>query len=568
MKMSQFTALLKVLFISRYRGEKKSGKFDPLWIVYGALALVLVPLVAGICWLVAVYTPKFQDDNTLPYFLLMIYMTVMLAVLVFGMVGMLTYVYINRDAEFLAGLPVKGWKIFLAKLCMVYIGELALSAGFILPIGFTVGIAGGYGFAFFLSVVLSVLFVPALPLLLASLISIPLMYCVSFFKNKGATTSIVVLVLVGGIYALYFSLTLLFQGGGMSDAQLEQSVENLVGAMGAMRYALYPVYALIEFGMRLPAFGLTGAGAQILSLAASLASLAALAAAAGLIANFVYGRSAAAQLENSAKRAKKAMAYKAQSPLRALIRKEWRALIRETAFAFQCLFGTVIGPVMVVVLSLNLKDGFAAVPDAVNGATEAAGAGAIDPAVFSVIMSGVIVAVIIMIVSGMNITAATAVSREGKNFYQMKTMPVPYKTQIKAKLYLSLLISMPGSLISFCIGAFLIPIPIVEALLDALFLCVYAYLFACFALRMDLMKPKLNWTTPTQAVKNNRSSTMPIMLNLLAGLVVGGIFVAVGLFADALLAIGVLLVLAVALAPVLHKYLFGSVDRLFEEIEP
>ncbi|GHV02489.1 hypothetical protein FACS1894211_13970 [Clostridia bacterium] len=581
--MTQFVTLLKVLFKSRYRRDrgvvgkaryrslmeqKTGGKFDPMWIVYGLLGLIAVPVVAGICWLVAVYTPVFAANGLLPYMLLMIYITVMLAVLVFGLIGMLTYVYINRDAEFLAGLPIKGWKLFLAKLCMVYLGELALAAGIIVPVGITMGIAGGFGFAFYVSILLSVLFVPALPLLLASLLAIPLMYCVSFFKNKGALTSIVVLLLVGTVFTAYYTVYfkfIAFQQGGTGDADIEAAVAGLISGLQSVKYVLYPVFALIEFGMALPTFGMTGAGAQLLALGIALAAMAAVVGITSFIANLVYSKSAAAQLENSSKRAKRAMAYESSGGvMKALIKKEWRTLIRETAFAFQCLFGLVVGPVLVVILSLNFKSSF-------SGAAETAGeltGAALDPALVQTLLSGIIMAIILMIVSGMNITASTAISREGKNFYQMKTMPVPYKTQVQAKLWLSLMISMPGSVIAFVIGAFLIPIPPLEAVLEGLFLCVYSYAFACFALRMDLMKPKLNWTTPTQAVKSNRSSTAPLLLNMLTGMVLAASFIVLGIFVSVLLAIGVLLVLVIAAAPLLHRYLFKSADRLFEEIEP
>lgn len=570
--MSQFFALVRALFKSRYRFDKRKGKFDPMWFLYGAIGVLYLIMVAGICGLIGSYTPAYIENGLLPYMVLSIYILVMLAVLIFGVVSMLTYVYINRDAEFLAGLPVPGWKLFLAKLFMVYIGELALSVGSVLPIGITIGIAGGiyaggFGFAYYLSVMLAVLFVPAVPLLLAALISIPLMYCVSFFKNKGAMTSIVVIILVAAVIVVYYFAIFKFQlaGSGLTDPEYEEAVANLIASIEAAKYVVYPVFALVEFGLAMPVFGIKGAGGQALALVIALGSLAAIIALAGFIANLVYSKSAAAQLENKSGRSQKAIEYRSQSMMRTLVGKEWRTLIRETAFAFQCLMGVILGPVFVVFIAAGFKNTFFA---SIETALATSGATLTEEVKYAV-LSGLIISIIVMIVSGMNITAATAVSREGRNFYQMKIMPVPYKQQIKAKLYMSLLISVPASIVAFVIGAFMIPIPPWEALLDGLFLCVYAYLFACFALRIDLMRPKLNWVTPTQAVKNNRSSTMPVLLNMLTSVVIALILILVGsLSGNTIIAIAVLLAISCAAVPFLHNWLFKSVDKLFEEIEP
>lgn len=56
----------------------------------------------------------------------------------------------------------------------------------------------------------------------------------------------------------------------------------------------------------------------------------------------------------------------------------------------------------------------------------------------------------------MNVGASTAFTREGKNFYVLKTIPVEYKTIVKAKLSLYLIISsVTGSSYLQVIGAVL-----------------------------------------------------------------------------------------------------------------
>jgi ABC-2 type transport system permease protein len=527
------------------------------WVLYMLMGLGYVMLIGMLCLAVAVVTPYAAAAGALPALNLTIYLIVMLFVLFMGIFGMLTYVYLNRDAEFLATLPVKGRTLFLAKLTVVYCGELGLSAGIILPLCFTLGFAAHLGVLYFISVLLAVLFVPALPMLFAALLSIPLMYAVSFFKNKSTMTSIVVILLTGAVFGLYYSVMFSVQTGDGGGAAAEDGLRDLTESMRGMGYALYPVYALIEFGMLLPVFGLPPFPSALLALLFSLSGMALAVFLSGLISNKVYIRSAAAQLESKRGGKARTADFKSGGVTWALLKKEWRTMLRETAFAFQCLFGTMVG-VIITALTAAQYGNFSGM------LTTGEDAVAIDGETLRFVYSAVIFTLIMMFSAGMNVAAATGISREGKNFYIMKLMPVPYTLQLRAKLYLSLIIGFIGAAAAFIAGTVIMKTPIAEAALEAVVLALLCYCMACFSLKFDLLSPKLDWVTPTQAVKNTRGAIVPPFVGMGAAIVLGTLIIVLGLFLHKLAGLALVAVILAVLLPFLHRWLFRRTEWAFD----
>lgn len=135
-------------------------------------------------------------------------------------------------------------------------------------------------------------------------------------------------------------------------------------------------------------------------------------------------------------------------------------------------------------------------------------------------------AMLTLLGSSINICAFTAVSREGKTFVYSKTIPVPYYTQMLAKILLSNIIggiTILLSVISFTITtiAYGIARPFLM-ILTFVFSLLLEMTLINIGVRRDLKKPKLNWVTPREAVKNNFSSLIPMLVGMLASVLVLG----------------------------------------------
>lgn len=553
--MRNYFTVFKLLFKYLFkRGGLKSSKV--MIIPYAIVGVAIAAMIAGLSYLVYTITPVFAALGRAPEFLSMIVGIGSFVVLIFGLIPMLNYLYFSRDTEFFLGLPVKPSTVFLAKLSVVYLTEIIFSTAFLVPILITAGVALSMNAFYYIILLPVVLLSPSVFMTIAALLAIPLMYIVSFFKNKGALTSIVLILIFGLFFVGYYALTL--NMGSFEDVTTnEELLLSLAGALGTVGNVLMPFTAATRL-MTLSPVTLFGefpiAAAALINLSLFVLSCVVLVTAAGFISAAVYRRGAASTQEGgSAKNAGKIEFKKSGSALSALFKKEWKELVRTPAFAFQSLSGVILCPVLVVSMSIM-------------------GLGGGDATLGNSIMWFTLVAMIMILGIGTNIGAATCMTREGKTFYYSKLLPVDYKTQVKAKLYLYLLVSsiaVIASLILLNIFAF----DPINTLFALLFLLPYNYGFTCMCILIDLSRPKLNWVTPQEAVKNNRNAVLPTFANMGVGFVLMILpLVLLTVFPAHLTVIsyscwGLFIAIGITCAALFHRLLNKNAERYFLRIE-
>ena len=99
--------------------------------------------------------------------------------------------------------------------------------------------------------------------------------------------------------------------------------------------------------------------------------------------------------------------------------------------------------------------------------------------------------------------AATAVSRDAKNIGFIKSLPLPLKRYMQAKLAHAMLFSGIGSLIGTGGLSFVFSLGLFNAVLAFVIAISLALLCNLIALMLDTARPKLRWDTPAAAVKQN-----------------------------------------------------------------
>ena len=128
---------------------------------------------------------------------------------------------------------------------------------------------------------------------------------------------------------------------------------------------------------------------------------------------------------------------------------------------------------------------------------------------------------IIMFASMGNPTASTSISREGENVFVCKYLPMSYRKQIMAKALSGILITLVGLIVLIIMAIVLINPPVIIIILSVV-IGILGVIFSSFTgIFIDLNFPKLHWENEQKAVKNN----LNVMLNMLVGLVVGGLSV-------------------------------------------
>lgn len=563
--MSNYISVLKLLIKNMFRRDRANAKslnktffvVFGLLIAYSAIAFLFISLIYFMGSTFAAFSLQSE-------FVSMILACGLMVVLIFGIVTVLTCLYFSRDTEFFFALPIKPATVFAAKLTVVYLTELAITALIMLPCLITAGIVMNLSAIFYVLLPIAVLFTPVIPLVLAAIISIPVMYVVSFLKNRGALGSIVVIILFGAFFGLYYA--------GISQMQNfnpeNMDLSGLQDMFRKIASTMYPLYALARAMTALPVFGLGAVASVAVNLAIYFGVVVALGAIALLISGAVYSRGAAGQLEG-AKRSKAVnVAYRGSGTIKALMKKEWREILRTPAFALNCLLGIVMCPIVVVFFGLSTKGSTAA--------GEMANQTAAQIEIMQTVMKFIMVWFVMFMSVGTNAGPATVLSREGEKFYYTKIIPVDYKTQLRAKSYVYIII---GS-ISSILGSVVIAILDFNAVFfvgSLLFILTYNFAAVHFGMLLDVSNPKLKWTTPNEAVKHNRNVMIMVFGGMFASmiLVVAGGALNVILTRTALVSAtvanlaswGVLLAVAVLSAAILYTVFYKNCERKINEIE-
>lgn len=119
-----------------------------------------------------------------------------------------------------------------------------------------------------------------------------------------------------------------------------------------------------------------------------------------------------------------------------------------------------------------------------------------------------------LLTSNLNTLASTAVSREGHTFWVTKLIPVSPREQVTGKLlhgFITELIGV-GAAVLYIEVAF--RLPYYSLVIIFILSCIGNVLLIAVNLIINVLRPKLEWTNPQEAVKQ-KSIKFNILLNII-----------------------------------------------------
>jgi hypothetical protein len=204
------------------------------------------------------------------------------------------------------------------------------------------------------------------------------------------------------------------------------------------------------------------------------------------------------QLEESRSVSKGGLKFESVGVFKSIIIKDAMEIIRNPGLAFYCLFQVVMAPILMVFYSSLLAGGDEVMP---QGA-----------------LTGIGYFFTVLMVIGVNYTALSSISREGSNFYMMKTLPVPYSVQIKAKVRLADIVTAAGIILCCFTMALLMKVDILSVILFFGFGLTLGGAFNSLLVYLDAKRPKLEWESIAVALKNSKNSFISMGLSMAVGL--------------------------------------------------
>ena len=417
-------------------------------------------------------------------------------ILFFGVFYILGTLFLAKDIELLSALPIKSGHLFLSKFILVLTGEYIPAFLLMLPPVIIYGIGEAKGPLYYLIALICILFLPIVPLIVSSLLSLLLMGVVSRGKRRDLLTMAGGLVLIIIVIAGQFFLAsrLPEDPVKLMELLLSSSREMVAFTGRVFPPAVWITEALARSG-----------GESLMNLlyllAASLGALVLVYA----LASRIYRNGAVASLETQKHGVTKKVSYASGSQWLSFFKTEWRTLLRTPIYALNSLLLIFIGPLL---MALPLFGGnLAADPDVkflfdlINDTR--------NEGMLILIFAGIFTAF-----NAMNPAISSTFSREGTCFWILKSLPVSIENQIKGKLLAGYSISFLGAFLMALMAliAFrLSPLTILAAVILSA-LALYSICAVCLAI--DFLRPKLVWNSPTEAIKQN----MNVVLGMVAGL--------------------------------------------------
>lgn len=478
-------------------------------------------------------------------FLGLILLAIGIFVLLQTIFSAISLLYYSKDNEYILPLPIKPSQIVMAKTNVLLITEYFVVAIIGLIPLIIYGNLTSANISYYIMMIITLLIFPIVPVLISSLLVLIVMSFAKFTKNKNRFQVIATIIL------LLIVCFLSFKTSGMEGSQ-----DELI-AMATKANGLVEIIrnAFPTLGMAIESL----ANNSIINLVGLVLVTAILYLLYIAVGQKLFLRGAVGSL-SSGKRTKKAInekkVFKKSSLSKTYIGKEFKTLIRNPIFFMQCVMPAILFPVIIVVFAfagmqteqnINVTD----ITQMIANKTS--------------IYLGMAILLVIQFFSMFIYISATAISRDGQNAVFMKYIPVPLIKQIDYKVIPNIIMLTIMEIISIGIAEYLFRIPILYLLLITIAAISIGISQSYLLIIVDLKKPKLEWNSEYEVVKQNINLIWPMFLGI-ANITIIAVLSNFLSFMNSYIVIMIFALLYLGLTFVIRKYIEKNENKLFNKI--
>ncbi len=499
--MKETLILTKILFKNSLNINK--GKSKVKAIAMNILIFLAIAYVACVMGFLSVeIIESLKTINQTGIFLSLCLILTVSVSLIRSVISSLHLLYFSKDLEYLLPLPISAMKIVLAKFNVIIISSYALEV-FTLAIPFIIyGIYMMQEVTFYIMTAIVFLFLPIIPAILSALISVVLMRFTNMFKNKDIVQYVTVIMSFVIVIAMQFFIMnnsemteFMFANKLLEVDGIAKEISNYV-IIVKQAFISLTEFESIEYVKN--AIFLIGESITIYLLA-------------GVLTAKTYINSATNVTSGKRVRNVK-LDISTRSVAKAYIDKERKMLFRTPVFFLNTVLPIFILPVIIILPFTNIEavDSF---EDLVPLIT-AISANMENP------MGLAIIVCIQIFLYLFNYISVTSISRDGESAFVMKYLPIELNKQCRYKAILGIVLNIiPLLILPLCIKIIFCAntIFILEVMLIGFLLNVFINYFGVL---IDVLNPKLHWTTEYSVVKQN----MNMLWDMLFVLIVGFIF--------------------------------------------
>jgi ABC-2 type transport system permease protein len=408
----------------------------------------------------------FKETNSLDSMLTYIFMYATFLSVFFIILRASAYLFNYKDYDFLTSLPIKNEVVLGAKITvmmvMVYISVYLVSA----PMIFSYFYHGGFSLNKLITILISLLFIPILPLVVFSFFSL----LINFILNKLGIHKIFTIVFTFAILLGYMYFAFTFTSGSNNPFLNQQAFLESMGKF-------IPTIELFFNGV---------ANNNILQLILFIVINVA------LLGVYVYAIKDLVHITNqnqtkSIRRRKKVGKLKQRTVTESLILKEVKKFFSVNIYVMNSGFGPLL---MIVggVLAIFYSDRISSFANQLLA--------------YDVEVSFILLGLVGFLLSTV-FTSAISLSLEGDNFWLIRSLPIKPKTIMMSKMLFNVLLGLPFAL--FFVGAVTIALRLefLKILLIMLVVVSYSLVTSIFGSIINLYFPKFKFKNETEVVKQS-----------------------------------------------------------------
>lgn len=436
--------------------------------------------------------------------------------MIFGILVIFSVLFFSSDREHFVTLPIPSHHLMMAKFIYAYFAEsvmeflilVSVFVGYFLAIGRNVGILSALHPVSIISAVIGVVLIPLVPMVYCAIFSVILMAVLSGVKDAK------IFYRMSTLFLLLFAALFIISLRGIGEVNMENYVESLGSGnnlfLRTLNIIFFPVPWLSEAISR----------GSILWLFLYLVGNAALLAVFYFIGKALYqkGLYTAASLGSSKKARIKSRDIVENSQFKASLMKEIRVILRTKAFSGNCAYINVLWPVGAAALFHFTKEktGMFEYINMYRDGRERA-----------VMILTMIIISISFIATALNSLASTAFTREGQHLSLIKFIPVPYKTQMYAKAFVSFIFTYPMMLITDIIICINMGASVISCIYYAVVMLFAHIISLVIGMMMDSSAPYVEWDDEYSALRGNLNTffNMAVMMLLCVVVIVLGLLI-------------------------------------------
>jgi len=520
-------------------------------IILGIALLSLIPaylmMVSGLSKIYYAYLNIGQKSM----FLLTGILACQVIILFLGILYVMSKYYFSNDLNILVPLPLKPKEIIGAKFISLLIYEYITTLPLLLPFIIIYGVNENANILYWIYSIIILVFLPVIPLSISSIIVMLFMKYTNIRGKKDLLRTIGYIALIIVMIAFQLKMQNLAQRAIDNEDFLYKIITDSTILVRSLGIVFPPsMWAALSLS------NLTSISGFLYILLFVIASIAVFYIMLFLSDRvFFQGLIGNLEVSTSGRKARvKSSDFQRQSPsCIAIAMKEVRVLLRTPVYLMNSIGGVVLMPVLMVIsFFIEGEESLSMIKMLLET----------NQRIVNLIGVGFIV-----VLGFLNSVCCTTFSREGKNMWIQRVLPVSTKDQIIGRILSSMFVQVIGILVLYGSMAYIRVLTLEGALIIAVLGLLGSIPVGELGMIIDAYRPLLNWDNPQKAMKQN--------LNVIICMGIGGLYVFGAGFliyklmdtVDLLVIYGIAAAIFIVSSLILYKPLEKIIEMRFNSLE-